>query len=149
MVGSDCKCKCDFKSWLVQGIVVAALYLGMDMFFHHFCMARHYQNFAHLFRSTDEIIHLRGWGYFGYLWFGLLFTCIYMKGYDADRSAYAQGFRYGLLMGLFYWGAQLLISYPYMPWPNRIYAGWFAIGIFEFIVLGFILGFLYKPKATT
>ena len=33
-------CKCDVKSWLVNGFVIAVLYLGLDMFFHHYCMAK-------------------------------------------------------------------------------------------------------------
>lgn len=144
MIGNNCKC--DFKSWFVQSIVVAVLYLGLDMFLHQYCMRKHYQDFAYLFRSPEEMMNLRWWGYAGYLWFGLFFSCIYMKGYDVGKQGLMQGCRYGLFMGLFYWGAHLLISFPYMPWPKRIYAGWLAVGVFEFIVLGFILGFLYKPK---
>lgn len=140
-------CRCDVKSWFISGFVIAVLYLGMDMFFHHYCMGKMYQANFHFFRSMDEMTALRWYGYLGYLVFGLLFVCIYSKGYEEGKSKAGQGLRFGLLMGLFYWGANLLISFPHMPWPKKLYAGWFAIGMVEFVVLGFILGFIFKPKA--
>lgn len=140
-------CKCDLKTWLVSGFVIAVLYLGLDMFFHHYCMMKYYTAYAHLFRPMDRMMELRFWGYLGYLIFGLLFTCIYSAGYEEGKSKAGQGIRYGLLVGLFYWGSHLLILFPHGPYPKRIYAGWFAIGVFEFVVLGFILAMIYKPKS--
>lgn len=140
-------CKCDVKTWLVNGFVVAVLYLGLDMFFHHFCLAKVYVANAHFFRSMDQMIALRWWGYLGYLVFGLAFACIYAQGYEEGKSKVGQGIRYGLLVGLFYWGSHLLISVPHMPWPKRLYVYWFGIGVFETVVLGFILAMIYKPKS--
>lgn len=139
-------CKCDCKNWLLTGFVIGVLYLGLDMFFHHFCMMKIYLANAQYFRTVDEMMALRWWGYAGYLVFGLLFTCIYSAGYEEGKPKAAQGIRFGLLTGVFYHGSSLLISYPHMPWPNRLYYGWFAIGVVEFIILGFVLGMLYKPK---
>lgn len=142
-------CKCDVKKWLFYSVALGALYLGMDMFLHHYCMGKHYREFAHLFRPMEMAMSLRWWGYAGYILFGLLFTCIYMKGYEEGKSGLVQGFRYGLLMGVFYWGASLLISYPHMLYPKRIIAGWFAVGVFEFVFLGCVLGYIYKPKSAS
>ena len=36
MMGTNCKC--DFKSWLINGFVIAVLYLGLDLFFHQYCL---------------------------------------------------------------------------------------------------------------
>lgn len=139
--------KYDLKSWLLQSIVVAVLYLGLDMFFHGFILKDVYQAHFQHFRSMDEVMALRWWGYAGYLMFGLLFTCIFSQGYQEGSGNVGQGLRYGLLIGLFYWGTRLLVDYPYTPWPNILYFGWLAIGLFEFALLGTILGVLYKPKA--
>ena len=142
MMGTNCKC--DFKSWLINGFVIAVLYLGLDLFFHQYCLKTIYSQNAHLFRPMDAMMVLKGWGYLGYLVFGLLFVCIYSKGYEEGKSPGGQGLRFGLLLGLFYWGASLLLAYPYMLWPKRLYAGWFVVGLFEFVVLGFILALLKK-----
>lgn len=139
-------CKCNFKQWLLLSLVTAVLYFGMDMFFHHYCMGKIYAANPQYFRTMDEMASLRWVAYLGYLVFGFLFVCIYAKGYEEGKSKLGQGFRYGLLVGLLYWGASLLLSYPFMPWPNEIYLDWFAIGLVECVALGTILGFLYKPK---
>ena len=144
MFGGDCKCS--FKNWLATSFVIAVLFLGMDMFFHGFCMKKLYAENMQLFRPMDQWIALRWWAYLGYLAFGALFTCIYGKGYDPSRGKAGQGIRYGILLGLLYWGANLLISAPYLLFPKRFFIDWFAIGMAEFVVLGFIVGMLYKPK---
>lgn len=147
MTGGDCKCY--MKSWLINGFVIAVLYLGLDMFFHQYCLKTIYAQNAGLFRPMDAMMALKWWGYVGYLVFGLLFVCIYSKGYEEGKSPVGQGLRFGLLMGLFYWGTSLLLAYPYMPWPKRLYAGWLVVGLFEFVVLGFILGLLKKKTSSS
>lgn len=141
-------CQCPSKRSLLLAIAIAVLYFGMDMFFHHYCLGKTYAANPQYFRPINEMMDLRWVAYLGYLVFGFLFVCIYAKGYEEGKSGIAQGFRYGVLVGLLYWGASLLLSYPFMPWPNQIYIDWFAIGLFETVVLGTILGALFTPKGT-
>ena len=144
MIGGGCKC--NFKNWITTSLVVAVLYFGMDMFFTHVCLMKLYQTNAQYFRTQEQMMAMRNWGYAAYIVFGLLFTCIYGSGYEEGKSKALQGFRYGLTIGLFYWGAGLLGMYPYFPWPNQLYLGWFGVGLTEFIVLGVAAGVLFKPK---
>lgn len=139
-------CKCHFKQWLLLGLAMAVLYFGMDLFFHHYCLSKIYEANAQLWRPINEMMALKWWGYLSYILFGLLFVCIYSKGYQEGKSGAGQGLRFGVLVGLFYWGTHLLGAYPFMPWPNRVYTGWFVIGLFEFLVLGLVLGLLYRAK---
>lgn len=144
MMGGNCKCS--FKNWLWASLVVAAFFLGLDMFFHEYCMKNIYAANTQYFRAPEAMAALRWWGFLGYFVFGLLFTCIYSKGYDPAKGKVGQGIRYGILLGLLYWGANFLIAYPYMPLPNQIYLNWFGIGMVEFLILGIAVGLLYKPK---
>ena len=143
--GSSC---CPDKKVLLWGLVMAVLYFGLDMFFHGFCMHKLYMEHAALFRPMDAMKSLQWYGWAGYLLFGFLFTCIYSKGYEAEKSGLTQGLRYGFWVGLFYWGTHLLGSYHYTLIPGQIVRDWFVIGMAEFLVLGFLLGALYKPVKT-
>ena len=139
-------CKCNLKQWLLLGLATAVLYFGMDMFFHHYCMGKLYSENAQLFRPMGDMMALMKWSYLGYILFGLLFVCIYSKGVEEGKSGMGQGLRFGFFLGLFYWGTSMLLSYPFMPWPNRIYLDWFVTGLAKFMILGFVVGMLYKPK---
>lgn len=143
------KCKCPSKQCFFLGLAIAVLYFGMDMFFHHYCMGKIYADNPQYFRTIDQMMANRSVAYLGYLVFGFLFVCIYKKGYEEGKSGLGQGFRYGLVIGLLYWGASMLLSYPFMPWPDRLYLGWFVVGLFETVVLGTILGALFKPKVAS
>lgn len=145
MIGGGCG-KCNMQNWLVTSLVVAIVYWGLDMFFTHFCMMKLYQANAQFFRTPEEMTATMKWGYAGYLVFGALFSCIFSKGYEAGKPKALQGLRFGLLIGLLYWGAGMLGMYPYFPWPNRLFIDWTVIGVVEFAVLGLVLGLLFKPK---
>ena len=80
------------------------------------------------------------------LFFSFLFIHIFAKGYEAGKSKVGQGFRFGLVLGLFYVGSQILLMYPYMPIPNDLYVAWFIIGMVEFMILGIITGAMYCKK---
>ena len=141
--------KCSGKGCLVSGLVVAVAFFLMDMFFHHKCMGALYQANMSLFRPMETAQGLFPYMYVGYLLFGMIFTCIFSKGYEAGKANWLQGIRFGFWIGLLYWGAGQLLMYPFCPYPNAIYLGWFAIGMTEFVVLGLITGLLYKGNSAT
>lgn len=144
MGGMDCKC--DWKKWIVAGLAVAVVYAGLDFVVHHKLMVGLYQANAHLWRTPAETAGKMCWMWCNYIVFGLLFTCIYSKGYEAAKAGPSQGLRYGFLTGLFYWGTHLMGMYPFSPIPDRIYQSWFAFGLAEFTILGVVVGAIYKPK---
>ena len=83
--------------------------------------------------------------YSGYVLFAFLFTVIYGRGFEPEKKRWLQGLRYGFLMGLFYIGTMILMMFPFVPYSNGLYLGWFVIGMFEFLVLGLIVSLLFKP----
>lgn len=141
------KCVYDKKRFLITVIVVALAYFVMDMFFHHVVLGKVYRvETANLWRPLPEIMSYRWVAYVGYLVFSFLFVAIFGQGVDLEKSPKGQGIRYGLMIGLFYWGSHLLLSYPFTPWPNKLYGAWFGIGMVEFAVLGIIVEVLFKRR---
>ena len=138
-------CKCSSKAWLFYSLAMAVLYFGLDSFFHGYLLKSVYADSAALFRPMDQMMAMMKVSYLGYILFGMLFTFLYSKGYESGKSAVAQGFRFGAFLGFFYWGVNLLTCYPYLNFPNQIYWAWAGVGIFEFVLLGMILGMMYKP----
>lgn len=141
------ECKCDKKSWLISSIVVAVAYALMEYIVHHKVLLGLYKANAHLWRTPQDIASKLCWAWISYVLFGLLFTCIYSKGYEPDKAGPSQGLRYGFLLGLLYWGVSMLGCFPFCPWPTQIFQSWFAFGMAEFAICGVLVGLIYKPKA--
>ncbi|MBI4365842.1 MAG: hypothetical protein HY543_03390 [Deltaproteobacteria bacterium] len=142
-----CSCTWDWKKWAIGTIVVAAVYAGIDYVVHHKVLLNLYQANAHLWRAPAETSAKMWWLWLNYVAFGALFAWIYTKGYVASKAGPSQGLRYGFLLGVFYWGMHLMGSYPFLPWPDALYKNWFAFGIAEFAVLGWLVGLVYQPKS--
>ena len=140
-------CKCDGKRKLIAGLVIAVAYCAMDFFFHHKCLGGMYQATASLWRPMADMGAMMKFAYLGYVLFGYMFYCIYGFGHEAGKTGWAQGLRYGVMMGILFWGAGNLLMYPFCLYPSNLLWAWFAVGTFEYAVLGAIAGALFKPKA--
>lgn len=151
MGGTSCStttcCKCDGKKGLISALAVAVAYAGLDFIVHHKLLGPIYQSNMHLWRTPADTASKMWWMWVNYVVFGLLFTCIYSKGYDATKAGPSQGLRFGFLMGLFYWGTSMMGGYAFHPWPDALFKAWFGFGLAEFTILGVLVGMLYKPKA--
>jgi len=129
----------------MTGVVIAALFAGMDYVIHGKILAETYRATAQFWRAP-EIIQSKMWiGGLGYVYFGILFAVLYAAGFDPAKPAAGQGTRFGILIGLFFWGGQLLLSYPYQPWPDDLYRAWFGIGFGECVLLGLVIEKIYYP----
>src|SRR3990167_2343632 len=140
-------CKCNFKNWLVSTVVVAAVYFGLDWVINNNFMAGVFQANSQYLRGPEQIAAMQKWVYAYYLVFAALFTCLYAVGHDPQKPKFAQGVRFGIFIGLFYWGTTILGMYPYVPWTDDFYVKWFVWGMVDAVVLGVITALLHKPKA--
>jgi hypothetical protein len=134
------------KKWGVVSVVLAALYGGLDYVIHNIMLHDAYMATAHLWRTGDAIQSTMCVAFLGYVIFGVIFSAIYAHGYNPTKSGTSQGIRFGLIMGIFYWGCHLLLAYPYNPWPDHLYRTWFGVGLAEFVLLGLVCGAIYKPR---
>ena len=84
----------------------------------------------------------------GELLFAVLFTWIYTKGYEPAKPGLGQGVRYGIAIGLLYWGAGTLIHLGVIPVGAGLALKWIVFGVVEMAILGAIVGQLYRPAAS-
>src|SRR3989338_11326202 len=126
-------------------LVVAIVFVAMDFFFHHVCLGNLHAAHMHLYRSMEEAKTFFPYMYFGYILFAFLFTAIYGRWFKEGEKKWFQGLRYGLVMGLFYMGTMILLMLPFVPFSKDLYWSWFAVGMVEFLVLGLIVGLIFKP----
>ena len=73
------------------------------------------------------------------------FTLIFVRGFGSGGGV-AGGFRYGLLVGLLFCGADL-IRYAVEPLTTTILIAWCIGVIILFSIGGLIVGTLYKPAS--
>lgn len=134
------------QRFLVTVVVVAIAYFVMDMFFHHIVLGSLYQENLSFWRAMPDMMAKRCVAYAGYILFAFFFVCIFSKGFEKEKCRQTQGLKFGLLIGLLYWGTALLICYPFFPWPDKLYLAWFGIGMVECVILGFISGLMVKKQ---
>ena len=74
-----------------------------------------------------------------------LFVYIFTKGYEG--KGIMEGFRFGLIVGLFTSLPMGYGSYAVMPIPYELAFKWFLYGTAEMIVVGMIAALIYRPLA--
>lgn len=137
-------CGCDKKRCLLSVLVVAAVYLGLDMLVWHVILGKELLQNAHLWRPMADIQSKMWVAYLGYVLFAVIFTCIYGRGYECGKCAKTQGIRYGLFIGLLVWGVGNMLQYPFTNMTDGLYLGSALCGIVEYMILGFVVGLLHK-----
>jgi hypothetical protein len=86
------------------------------------------------------------------LMFGGLFvailaaTIIYAKGYEGG-SGVAEGARFGVLLGVFVVFAFAAVNYATLNIGRRLAMMVGAAGFFEWLIIGIVIGLVYKPAA--
>jgi hypothetical protein len=74
-------------------------------------------------------------------------TIIYSKGYEG-RSGLEEGVRFGALIGLFGVGYAAMVNYAVLNIGRRLALGMAAAGFVEWLVVGMVIGLVYKPAAS-
>lgn len=137
-------CGCDKKRCLLTVLVVAVVYLGLDMLVWHVILGNQLLENTQLWRPMDVIQNKMWVAILGYVFFAGIFTCIYNRGYECGKCAKSQGIRYGLLIGLLIWGAGSMLQYPFVAMTDTLYLTAAFCSIAEYMILGFVVGLLHK-----
>ena len=73
-------------------------------------------------------------------------TIIYAKGYEGG-SGVAEGARFGLLLGVFVVFAFAAVNYATLNVGRTLTATVAAAAFFEWLIIGVVIGLVYKPAA--
>ncbi len=130
------------KRFIAASLLVFLAFELIDTIVHMGILAKTYQSMAYLWRpdmmSKMWIMHA------GSLILSFLFTYIFIRGYE--NKGIAEGFRYGIIIGLFSNIPYGFYSYVMYPLPVWLCLQWFIYGMAEFIICGMIAAAVYKPN---
>lgn len=132
------------KRFFLASLVVFVIIAVLEYVFHNICLARLYADTANLWRPMPAMMKLVPYGYGINLIFALLFTYIYIKGYEAKGSGLGEGLRFGLIIGVFVSLPMAGWSYISMPIPFMLGIYWFIMGLVKYLVAGAAVGLIYK-----
>jgi len=132
------------KRWLLASLATFAVILVLDMILNMLLLTQLYRQTAAVWRPAPELERLIPLIWVAMAVSTLFFTLIYAQSFDRKRAGAAQGMRYGLYMGLFYFTLYCMVSYAVLPIPATLVAWWFFGGVVEYIAGGAMVGWMYR-----
>lgn len=112
-----------------------------DFIFHGMIMKSMYEGTAHLWRPQADMQPFMPYMLSGQILIALFFTWIFSHGYKGKGAI--EGVRYGLLMGGFQTGANL-IMYAVTPYPFALTAAWIVFGFVQGMIAGVVAALVWK-----
>jgi hypothetical protein len=103
-----------------------------------------YQKTAHLWRKEPDIKALGWLMWVSYAVISWALVSIFSRGYEQEKAGLGQGIRFGVWMGILLNVPMSLNCYAVMPIPLSLPIGWILTGMIEFIVLGAVIGLIWK-----
>ena len=104
-----------------------------------------YAEAQNLFRPQNEMMSLFHWIIIGQALLVFAFVSIFASGFAG--GGIGAGIRLGILLEILAIGARLMI-YAVQPFPAKLIILWSVGGLIEMIIVGAVVGAIYKPKST-
>jgi hypothetical protein len=137
----------NWKKFVTASIIVFAVMMVLEWVTHNVLLKDWYEQTVSLWRPMDEMQKMMPIWWVANLFISFLFVFIFIKGYE--NKGWMEGFRYGIIIGLFMWIPGALSQYVFLPFPWQLATWWFVAGMVEFVLLGIITWIVYKEKTTT
>lgn len=131
------------KRFILASIVVFVVYEILTWIIHTPILGRTYMELQHLWRP--DMMDKMWIMYVTAFIFSFLFVYIFTKGYEG--KGVAEGFRYGLYIGLLMNIVGMFNQYAVYPVPLSLTIQWFIYGMIQFIIIGIVTALIYRPKA--
>lgn len=133
------------KRLFIAMIVVFVALVVLELLLHGVILASIYEQTAELWRPEAEMNKYMWLLYPGYAVLAILFCYIYSKGYEG-KDGIGEGLRYGLIIGLLMQVPRAIGTYATMPYPGNLVVYWLIGGLIESLILGLLVGVIYKGK---
>jgi len=131
------------KRFILASIVVFVVYEITNWIVHSLILSGVYQRLQSLWRP--DMMDKMWIMYVTAFIFSFLFVYIFTKGYEG--KGVAEGFRYGLYIGLLMNIVGMFNQYAVYPVPLSLTIQWFIYGMIQFIIIGIVTALIYRPKA--
>lgn len=128
-------------SWLALNV--------MDWGIHEKGLSSVYRSakYAHLWNPPEIMGKRMGMLLLAHACVAVAMTAMFAQGYEPEKCGKAQGLRFGALAWLLGWAPLALHQYFVYPVSAKLAGAWLAAGLAEALVLGLIIGAIYKPEA--
>ena len=111
---------------------------------HGYFMTTAYKATEALWRTQEAMTDLLWLGYLATIVTSLLMVFIYHKGYEGKGPGALEGFRFGIIVGIFMATPMVLWTYVTMPVTVGLTVGWFFIALIKYALAGIGVGLVYK-----
>ncbi len=132
----------NIKRYLLASLGAFVTFQLLDFVIHSVILMKTYQELSSLWRQ--DMMSYMWVMYLASAIMTLLFVYIYTKGYEGKGAM--EGFRFGLIIGLFMQVPGVFGQYTVYPIPFNLALQWFFYGLVEFILAGIVVSLIYKPK---
>jgi len=132
------------KFWLAV-IVVFIVFAILQFVVHGGILSKLYMENSHLFKDAAVQKKMIFWHLISQLIFAFLFCFIYSKGFEPNKGFAGQGFRYGIYLGLIVCLPLAITHYAVLAAPGKMLALQGILNFITVVIVGIILGAIYKP----
>jgi hypothetical protein len=132
---------------VLAGIAATVVYFVVGGLVSGKLIAGYYAPYPDVYRSQAAVMHYFPYGIASTLIAIVVLAAIYAHGYKGG-SGLAEGFRFGLLVGLFVVFAVVADEYVTLNIGHQLALVMAAGRLFGWIIVGITIGLVYKPRVT-
>jgi hypothetical protein len=129
--------------WVIGSVVILVFFYLYEYLVHGILLLDMYMEISSIFRPEGETSGFFIWMLLGTLIFSLGFGYIFIKG--REGKGIAEGFRFGLLIGVVIFIPMVIGDYALYPIPAQLAVFQAISYIVEMIVAGIIFAAIYEP----
>ncbi|HJX84735.1 MAG TPA: hypothetical protein VJ723_10360 [Candidatus Angelobacter sp.] len=132
---------------VLAGVAATVVYFAVGGLVFGKLVAGYYAPYPDVYRSQTAVMHYFPYGIASTLIALIVLAAIYAHGYKGGPGI-AEGFRFGLLIGVFIVCAVVADEYVTLNIGHQLALVMAAGRLFGWIIVGVVIGLVYKPRAT-